>query len=309
MLFSLQLRQCGDLVQQKNYKQALSLLKTLHSCCQSGDGRDDTKNKGSELMEIYALRLMIAIKTKDTPKLKELYEKTRRLNCPLKNPVSQCILRECWGKMFGDQGQWTRAYMEFWSAFLAYQEIYDSQGAKRCLKYLLMANMLAKGEQNPMAARELRVFANDPEITPILQLRQAYEQRDVEAFGKCLTAFYQTADEFIQAHMNSTVYEFQRLAALKILKSYKRIRITDLAAKLHQSLEDTEGVLMQLILDGHLAGKIDQVGGILDLSEGSGSGGIDADKYDSLNQLSALLKSQQDEMVQPTAGRAMGMTW
>jgi len=310
MLFSIQMRQCHELAAKQKFKETIKLLEKIHSRCRLSDGRDDQKSKGSELIEIYALRLKIAAQTKDMLKTKELYEKTKDLTAAVKNPKSQSIIKECWGKMFGDQGQWARAYTEFFSAFTSYQEAGDPESAKQCLKYVVVANMLAKGEQNPMAAREARVYANDPEITPIVQLRAAYDKRDVEAFGKCLQAFYRTADDYIQSHMNSTVDEFQRLTALKILKSYKRIHIGELAVKLQISQDKTEELLIQLILDGKLGGKIDQVKGILDLSQRGA--GADADKYNSLETWSTFLDSHSKNMSQPTGGRGfnpMMMGW
>jgi len=207
--------------------------------------------------------------------------------------------------MFGNEGNWQRAYKEFYEAFTNYQEASDSDNAKKCLKYVVVANMLAKGEHNPFSAPEAKVYQNDPDITPIVNLRAAYDKREVEAFGKCLEAFNRTADDYIKSHMTSTVEEFQRLAALKLLKSYRRIRISELAAKLQVTEEKTEELLIQLILDSRLSGRIDQIKGVLDLSQ-RGSGG-DGDKYNALDLWSSVLDSADKSMQQPSTGRGGGM--
>jgi len=300
MLFSIQMRQCHEYVAKAKYKEAQRLLEQIHARCRLSNGQDDQKSKGSELIEIYALELKIAAKQKNILKTRELYERTKDLTAAVKNPKSQSIIRECWGKMFGNEGNWARAYTEFYSAFTSYQEAGDPDSAKLCLKYVVVANMLAKGELNPFAAREAKVYQNDPEITPIILLRAAYDKRDVEAFGKCLEAFYRTADDYIQSHMNSTVDEFQRLTALKILKSYQRIKLTELASKLQITVDKTEEVLMQLILDGKLNAKIDQVKGILDLSQGGSGGG---DRYFALETWSSVLDNLNKNMAQPAGGR------
>jgi len=72
----------------------------------------------------------------------------------------------------------------------------------------------------------------------------------------------------------------------------------------------TEELLIQLILDGKLGGKIDQVKGILDLSQRGA--GADADKYNSLETWSGFLDSHSRNMSQPTGGRGfnpMMMGW
>eukprot|EP00456_Euglypha_rotunda_P060670 TRINITY_DN5077_c0_g1_i7.p1 TRINITY_DN5077_c0_g1~~TRINITY_DN5077_c0_g1_i7.p1 ORF type:complete len:505 (-),score=100.83 TRINITY_DN5077_c0_g1_i7:40-1374(-) len=302
-LFHFQMKQVQDYLHKDRFKEAQKLLDIIHNRCRLPDGNDDRKNHGTELFDIYALELSIASKTKNLLKTKELYERTKDLG-GLKNPKSQSIIRECWGKMFGNEGNWPRAYKEFYDAFTNYQEASDADSAKRCLKYVVVANMLAKGEHNPFSAPEARIYQADPDITPIINLRAAYDKREVEAFGKCLEAFNKTADDYIKSHMTSTVEEFQRLAALKLLKSYRRIRISELASKLQIGEEKTEELLIQLILDSRLSGRIDQIKGVLDLSQrGSGA---DGDKYNALDLWSSVLDSADKSMQQPSAGRGGG---
>jgi hypothetical protein len=87
--------------------------------------------------------MKIAFERKIKAKTKELYEKTKDLTASVKNPKSQSIIRECWGKMFGDDGQWQKAYAEFFVAFTTYQEAGQIPNAKRCLAYVVVANMLS----------------------------------------------------------------------------------------------------------------------------------------------------------------------
>jgi len=298
------MRQCTELTAKERYREAQRLLDRIHDRCKLPDGRDDAKAKGSELIEIYALELKIAAITKNALRLRELYEKTKNLTAAVKNPKSQSIIKECWGKMFGDEGQWSRAYTEFYSAFTSYQEAGDPDAAKQCLKYVVVANMLAKADLNPFAAREAKVYQNDPEITPIVALRAAYEKRDVEAFSQCLIDFNRTADAYIRSHMETTVEEFHRLTLLNILKSYRRISIQELANKLMIPSEKVEEMLVQLILDGKLDGKIDQVKGILDLTQSSSGGG---QRYRALEQWSGTLDMLIRTLPQPQSrGRFPG---
>jgi hypothetical protein len=69
------------------------VLSQLLKSCQS-NGVDDKKNKGSELLEIYALQIKISSKRGDSLKMKELYEKTRDLTAAVKDPRSQSVIRE-----------------------------------------------------------------------------------------------------------------------------------------------------------------------------------------------------------------------
>merc|ERR1719478_1852436 len=55
------------------------------------------------------------------------------------------------------------AYNEFYEGFRAYQEAGNAR-AKDCLKYVVLANMLALSDINPFAAREAKVYQEHKEI-------------------------------------------------------------------------------------------------------------------------------------------------
>lgn len=73
---------------------AWQVLGQLLASCQTASGQDDKKNKGSELLEIYALQIQISSKRGDSLKMKELYDKTKDLTAAVKDPRSQSVIRE-----------------------------------------------------------------------------------------------------------------------------------------------------------------------------------------------------------------------
>lgn len=72
----------------------VQVLGQLLASCQTASGQDDKKNKGSELLEIYALQIQISSKRGDSLKMKELYDKTKDLTAAVKDPRSQSVIRE-----------------------------------------------------------------------------------------------------------------------------------------------------------------------------------------------------------------------
>ena len=74
----------------------MQVLSQLLQSCQT-NGQDDKKNKGSELLEIYALQIQISSKRGDSLKMKELYDKTKDLTAAVKDPRSQSVIRESVG--------------------------------------------------------------------------------------------------------------------------------------------------------------------------------------------------------------------
>ena len=58
--------------------------------------------------------------------------------------------------MYLDDSNWMEAYNEFYEAFRAYQ-VAGNPRAKDCLKYVVLASILALSDINPFAAREAKV--------------------------------------------------------------------------------------------------------------------------------------------------------
>ena len=83
------------------------------------------------------------------------------------------------------EGNWNGAYNEFFEAFKSYQEAGNSR-AKDCLKYVVLASMLALNDINIFAAREAKAFADDREILAMSELRKSLDENDLSRFEKTL---------------------------------------------------------------------------------------------------------------------------
>ena len=229
-----------------------------------------------------------------------LYESTKDLSAAVKDPRSQSVIREAWGCMFGEEGEWQRAYAELYSAFLHYQEIGNRDRAKQVLKYLVVANMLAGGEQNPFDAREAKVYQQESDIAAIVGLRLAYEKCDVAAFNTCLSDTLDDAkrqqDTFIPHHLESIIRDFQCRATLRLTKAYRRCTIAHLARHLRVDDSRVERIVVGLILDGQLAASIDRQHGWIDLTPAAASNNK---KYEAIEAWTQALNQLSMQITQP----------
>lgn len=96
------------------------------------------------------------------------------------------------------------------------------------------------------------------------------------------------------------ILDFHRRATLQTIKSYRRLKLSFLAQRLRVTPPLVEQILVQLILDGEIAGKIDQVTGVLDLTQRTGGA---AKKYAAIHQWANTLKNltQNSTTGQPQA--------
>jgi COP9 signalosome complex subunit 2 len=153
------------------------ILRELHNSCLGQDGQDDVK-KGTQLQEIYALEIQMYTEMKDNVNLKSLYERALRIKSAIPHPRVIGLIRECGGKMHMAEHRWENAYTDFFEAFKSY----DEAGNKRriaCLKYLVLANMLAKKEMDPFNAQEAKPYKADPEVVAMTKLVEAFHNDNI----------------------------------------------------------------------------------------------------------------------------------
>lgn len=160
------------------------LIAVLKQSCQLPDGSDDI-GKGTHLLEVYCLEIQLCSVTHNVARMRQIYPRTMNLNAAVADPRIMGIIREEGGKMQMAEGNWDDAYNELYEAFRNYQEAGNTR-AKDCLKYVVLASMLALSDINPFAAREAKVFAEDREILAMSELRHSLEANDLARFEKTI---------------------------------------------------------------------------------------------------------------------------
>lgn len=92
LYFTISIKLCRNLLEQGDLDRVEDLLRELHRLCQLPDGQDD-RSKGSELLEVYALKVQYLAAQGDSVQLKELFVKTKDLSAEIKDPRSMSIIQ------------------------------------------------------------------------------------------------------------------------------------------------------------------------------------------------------------------------
>lgn len=243
----------------QEFSRLTRILKELHRSCQHEDGSDDHK-KGTQLLEVYALEIQMYTATKDTKKLKRLYEKALQVKSAIPHPNIMGVIRECGGKMHMSASKFTEAHSDFFEAFKNYDEAGNSR-RRQCLKYVVLASMLQSSDIDPFDSPEAKPFMNNPEIVSMTNLRKAYTGRDVEKFEQILKDNPSSimGDAFIREHVEELVNQFRSQVLMELIAPYTRIEISFAAKELNIEVQALEDLLVSLIIDGKIQGKIDQL--------------------------------------------------
>uniref|UniRef100_A0A7S2W4B1 PCI domain-containing protein n=2 Tax=Rhizochromulina marina TaxID=1034831 RepID=A0A7S2W4B1_9STRA len=202
--------------------------------------------------------------------MKALYPKTLNLNAAVADPRIMGVIREEGGKMYMAEGRWNEAYNEFYEGFRGYQEAGNPR-AKDALKYVVLANMLALSDINPFAAREAIAFQEEKEIVAMRSLRTAYEANDLTTFESTLKDKSNRIleDPFIMTYVAPLRRRMREQVLLALVRPYHRIQLSFIARELELSDEEVERLVVDMILEGRVQGKIDQIKGFLLLGDRS----------------------------------------
>jgi len=74
-------------------------------------------------------------------------------------------------------------------------------------------------------------------------------------------------DEFIREHINAVMLRLRSKVLVKLIKPYKRVKLQWLCKQLNvNNMEEVENLIVNLILDGSIQGKLNQIESLLDLN-------------------------------------------
>ncbi|KAI0323077.1 PCI-domain-containing protein [Amylostereum chailletii] len=288
----------------KEYSRLSKLIKDLHNATGTSSDSDDQSQKGTQLLEVYALEIQMYNETRNYPKLKEIYNASNSVRSAIPHPRIMGIIKECGGKMWMGERHWSRASEDFFESFRNYDEAGSPQRIQ-VLKYLVLANMLTGSEVNPFDSQETKPYKNDPQIKAMTDLVDAYQRREVHAAEKILRDNRATImdDGFIRSYIGELLRSLRTQYLIDLIKPYSRLELSFLAKQLNVDKDEVEELLIELILDGKVEGRIDQVAMRLELDKKQS---LDKQRYAALDKWAESLESVHSAVLGKNSGGGMG---
>lgn len=260
----------------------------------SGD-RSDQSQQGTSLLEIYALEIQMHNEMRNFKKLKEIYNATLEVRSAIPHPHDMGIIRECGGKMWMGEKQWSKASTDFFESFRNYDEAGSPQRIQ-VLKYLVLANMLMASDINPFDSPETKPYKNEPEIIAMTNLVSAYQRRDVNEAEKIIRDNKATImdDPFVRFYIGDLLRSLRTQYLIDLIKPYTRLELSFLAQQLNVNKEEVEELLMGLILEQKVKGRIDQVSSRLELDS---TRTLEKRRYTALEKWTEGLENMQNQVL------------
>ncbi|KAL9716362.1 hypothetical protein Ac2012v2_000809 [Leucoagaricus gongylophorus] len=283
----------------KEYVRLSELLRDLHNATTASSDGDDQSQRGTQLLEIYALEIQMHNETRNYKKLKEIYNAANDIRSAIPHPRIMGVIKECGGKMWMGERQWNRASEDFFESFRNYDEAGSPQRIQ-VLKYLVLANMLTGSEVNPFDSQETKPYKSDSQIKAMTDLVDAYQRREVHLAEKILRDNCSTImdDPFIRLYIGELLRSLRTQYLIDLIKPYTRLELSFLAKQLNVNTREVEDLLIDLILEGKVEGRIDQAGKRLELDSKQS---LEKKRYAALQKWTDVLQIIQSGILTKTA--------
>lgn len=178
--------------------------------------------------------------------------------------------------------------------------------------------MLSGSDINPFDSQETKPYQNDPRISTMTDLVNAYQLEDIHGYEKILQNNRDLLqDPFIAENIDEVTRNVRTKAIVKLVAPYTRFTLAFISKQLKISLSEVQEIVGFLIVDKRLRGKINQQNGTVEIESSTDMDRVQAIKEWS-NAIGVLWQTvlnegegfKSDESgSQFTPGGASGMGW
>lgn len=258
-------------IEQKDLTNAQNELQQLEDVCTgastAGGANEDDNTKSTFLMEVYALMMQLHSTTNDYKKVKEIYNKTMSIKSAISHPRILGVIHEIGGRINMREKRWEEARENLFESFKNYDEAGSLQRIQ-VLKYFVLACMLSESGIDPFESQETKPYKNDPKITVMMHLVEAFQLSDVDQFNKLLKSHKHEimGDPLIRLFLDDVILSIRSQGVINLVRPYSRVSLQHIATALEITLEQAKDIVFKLILDLKLpSARIDQTNNVVEL--------------------------------------------
>lgn len=268
------------------------ILDVAHDLCKE-NGIDNVLHSSS-LLDIYALKISFAEQKGNFKAQKSYFDRALPLTSAglASNQVTGAIFR-CGGRVRMHDCKYGEASQHFCEAFKNFDECRYTEGSDECLKLWVFSSLLSGSPVNPFDDHRAAGYLTKTPIKNIERLVRSSTAKNIDQFLKdkrpCLR------DPVVADYVPHLERSIQKRYFLDLVKPYSNISLGFVAKNIVASELDTENLLVEMILDGQVQGRIDQTAGCLYLRPPP----IAQDEYyDGLRAVSATIAKLQNSVLQ-----------
>lgn len=147
--------------------------------------------------------------------------------------------------------------------------------------------MLSGSDINPFDSQETKPYQNDPRISTMTDLVNAYQREDIHEYEKILQNNRDLLqDPFIAENIDEVTRNVRTKAVVKLVAPYTRFTLAFISKQLKISLPEVQEIVGFLIVDKRLRGKINQQNGTVEIESST-----DMDRVQAMKEWSSAIGS------------------
>ena len=181
---------------------------------------------------------------------------------------------------------WEEAQKDFFESFRSF----DEAGSNRridVLKYLVLTTMLMGSDINPFDSSETKAYQNDPRISAMTDMVEAYQRNDINKYESILQKNQDLIeDPFIAENIAEVTRAIRTKSVLKIVAPYSCFTLSFISKQLKISISEVQEIVAFLILDKRLNAKIDQTRGTVEIERKT-----DVERVEAVDQWTTAMQS------------------
>lgn len=274
------------------YDEALSLVTRLLAELKKLDDKQ-------MLVETHLVESKIHAALRNVPKAKAALTAARTNgNAVYVGPKLQAQLDEMSGTLHCEESDYATSYSYFLEAFEGYDSMEDTLRATKCLKYMLLCQILNDKAKPMQQSAKHQVKYAGPDLDSMAQVAKAAKARSLRDFELTTQKYHDQlmADLLIKHHLDQLYDHILEMNLSKIVEPFSRVEIDHIATLIELPVFKVEKKLAQMILDKKLTGTLDTQ--CLHISE------LDADSVDPSYDAALTVIKNMDDVVTSLFKRA-----
>jgi COP9 signalosome complex subunit 2 len=243
------------------YPSIIETLEEAHSYLKTADGSDDNNNVNL-LLELYSHKIMLAEKRRNNKDMKAYFD--RAILLTESGMVSNAVLGTiytCGGRARMRESKFADAAQFFFEAVKNWDQCRRQQETEDCIKLKVFSSLLSGSKVNPFDDQITASYLVKPSIKAFERVTKDVLLKNADAFLQDIKPLQR--EEIVKDYVPLLKRLIQKDLFLEIVRPYSNISLAFVAKRIHTTPEETENILVELILNQQIEGTINQASGTL----------------------------------------------
>jgi len=231
-------------------------LDEAHTFCLTPEGQDNP-NYINQLLEIYTIRIALAEKRGLNKEVKSFFEKAYPLTLNgVVQPQVLGILFNCGGRARMREGNFVEASQYFSEAFKNYDSCRAEKETIESIKLKVVSSLLSGSKVNPFDDKSIKGYTEKSTVKNYERIVRDVLTKNAESFLNNVK--YLNNDKIVLEFIAPLKRLIQKDLVLEVVKPYTNVSLKFISEKIRCTPEETENILVELILNTQIKGTIDQ---------------------------------------------------